>query len=47
VAITEKPDDISTAFKTSALAATLGSVSWTTLPALPLKGFQQIVEELP
>ena len=47
VAITEGPDDLTTAFKTAAFVATFGSVSWTTLPAMPIQDFMKAVQELP
>lgn len=47
VAITEGPDDVTTAFRTAAFAATFGSISWTTLPAMPYPEFMKLVQELP
>lgn len=47
VAITEGPDDLAAAFKSAAFVASFGSVSWTTLPAMPYHEFVKVVQDLP
>ncbi len=47
VVIIEGPDDLATALRTKAFADMFGTVSWTTLPALPYQDFMKAVIDLP